>query len=249
MCTLIIQAVFVLPFQGDRAISVVAASIVCTLFSNYKTKMPQLPCSKETRNGVNDLRQFCCINERRCQPNHFEEAANLQVYTNFNRYWIHLHSDSTVGPFIIRDMHKRQQRHAGMPKWLSHASSSAGRATTNMRAWTNVWVSVYICVYANGELSWGILQACLCSSEAEVMSESVFPQSEMYVRMCVCRIGGQRWRTAEKIRPSTLNKTNYSQRSEKKKIQARYSLQKTGFFFTPCLRKHSWYHSYEVLFS
>ena len=34
------------------------------------------------------------------------------------------------------------------------------------------------------------LHACLCSSEAEVMTESVLPQSEMCACMCVCEEQG-----------------------------------------------------------
>lgn len=34
-----------------------------------------------------------------------------------------------------------------------------------------------------------LLQACLCSSEAEIILETVLPQSEMDVCVCVCRTG------------------------------------------------------------
>lgn len=64
-----------------------------------------------------------------------------------------------------------------------------------------------------------LLQACLCSSEAEIMSESVLPQSEMYVCVCVWRVGGQRWRTLQEICPSTFTQTNYSHSSEEEGIR------------------------------
>lgn len=139
---------------------------------------------------------------------------------------MHLPHGSTIGPFVICDTYKGQS-----DTYVLTSSSDFHMPAVLQGGWRTC-LPGWMCVCARIHQWWTVprlLQACLCSSEAEIISETALPQNETYIFLCW--IGGQCWRTLQKICPSTFSQTVYSH-SNKEDLQRTSKLKPPKF--KPC---------------